>query len=75
MAYIRTLISVYSSIPVSASNGDGSIHKAVQLLVQFMVENTQGVHRDSATDAMKRVLAAKLTVYDLNLTEDHEVSC
>ena len=60
---------------MSASNGDGSIHKAVQLLVQFMVENTQGVHRDNATDAMKRALAAKLTVYSLNLTEDHEVSC
>ena len=40
-----------------------------------MVENTQGVHRDSGTDAMKRVLTAKLTMYSLNLTEDHEVSC
>ena len=72
IAYI--LIFVYSSIPVSASNGDGSIHKAVQLLVQLMVENTQGLHRDNATDAMKRTLAAKLTVYSLDLTEDHEVS-
>ena len=72
--YLHYIFSVYSSIPVSASSGDSSIHKAVQLLVQFMVEKTLGMHRDSAANAMKKAMAAKLIPCNLNLTDNQEVS-
>ena len=45
------------------------------MLVQFMMESTLGLHRDSvADDAMKKTLATKLSVYNLSLTDNHEVS-
>jgi len=59
---------------VSASSGDGSIHKAIQLLIQSMVERTLGLHRDSAIKAMKKKMAAELAVYGLDLTENQDVS-
>lgn len=60
-------------IPVSASSGDGSIHKAIQLLVQFLMEKTLGLHRDNATEALKKAMAAKLILHDLSLTDNQEL--
>ena len=68
------LFSVYFSIPVSASSGDDSVHRAVQLLVRFIVEKSCGLHQGNASDAMKKAMAARMDVHNLNLTENQEVS-
>lgn len=68
------LLSLYCSVPVSASNGDGSVHKAVQILVEFLLEQTYGQQRNITAAESDKVLSSLLEVHNLSLTGIKEVS-
>ena len=63
---------IYFSVPVSASNGDGSVHKAVHLLLEFLLKETYGQQKDT-TSASDKVLSSLLEEHDLSLTGVKEV--
>ena len=68
------LLFLYCSVPVSASNGDASVHRAVQILVEYLFEQTYGQQRNITAAESDKVLSSLLVVHNLSLTGIKEVS-
>jgi len=65
---------LYRSVPVSANNGDGSVHKAIQILVDFLLEQAYGQQKDAVLVAESNKMFSLLEVHNLSLTGVKEVS-